>query len=162
MTRSAEGIQQLLDKYVNVTASLRTSCEGLTETQLKTPSAPGRWSVLQVVAHLADFELVFADRIKRILAEENPALPNGDPDLFEKALAYHERDLNEELCLIECLHGQVARILRAAPPTAFARTGVHSTDGPITLERVVEKAIWHLNHHREIIDGKRPNLLGPI
>ena len=76
----------------------------------------GKWSTLEVVCHLADFEIVFADRIKRVIAENNPTMFGGNPDEFAARLAYHQRDAEEELVLIEHIRKQVARIL--AEPSA--------------------------------------------
>ena len=49
---------------------------------------PESGSIRQVVCHVTDFEIVSADRVKRVLAEDNPTMFGGDPDAFAAALAY--------------------------------------------------------------------------
>jgi hypothetical protein len=53
------------------------------------------WSTLEVFCHLADSEALFADRMKRVLAEERPMLPFADPDRYAAALAYQEFFIGE-------------------------------------------------------------------
>jgi hypothetical protein len=50
----------------------------MSQEQLIARPIPGKWSTLEVVCHLADFEIVFADRIKRVIAENEPALFGGN------------------------------------------------------------------------------------
>ena len=90
---------------------------------------PGKWSTLEVICHIADFEIVYADRIKRIIAENEPTLFGGDPTEFAARLAYHQRNPEEELLLIALIRQQVARILRTLKPEDFQRRGIHSTVG---------------------------------
>jgi len=116
---------------------------------------PGKWSTLEVVCHLADFEPVFADRMKRVIAEDRPTLLGADEKRFAAALAYHQRDLNEELTLIDCTRQQMARILRTLPAEALARVGVHNERGPLTLEQLLTGAANHITHHVQFIADKR-------
>jgi hypothetical protein len=114
--------------------------------------------VLEVVCHLADFEIVFAERTRRVLAEDQPTLFNGDPDRFAAALAYDNRDLEEELQLIASIRRQTARILRSLDADAFERVGIHSVDGPLTLAVLLKRVAGHVPHHAEIIRQKHQNL----
>ncbi|WP_425614891.1 DinB family protein [Anatilimnocola sp. NA78] len=146
---------ELIEKYQAGPAQLRSAVAGITREQLLARPIAGKWSVLEVVAHLADFEPIFADRAKRIIATENPPLPSGDENLFAQHLAYHERDIEEELQLIEACRGQMVKILKTLPASAFQRTGVHSEIGPLTLERVLGYVTNHLPHHLPFILEKR-------
>ena len=119
---------------------------------------PGKWSTLEVVCHLADFEIVFADRIKRVIAENEPTLFGGDPTVFAARLAYNERNLDEELLLIALIRQQVARILRTLKPEDFQRRGIHSESGPMTLEALVQRVTGHIPHHVRFIEEKRKAL----
>ena len=152
------GVQSLLDSYATGPDQLRAAVAGLTPTQLRTPAPPGRWSVLEVVCHLADFEIVYADRMKRILAEDRPTFFSGDPDKFAARLDYAHRDLDEELAVIGSVRRQVTRILHSASPADFERIGIHSEDGPLTLETLLKRIAEHIPHHVEFIVKKRPAL----
>ena len=150
-------IEELWETYTAGPALLRESVRGLTAEQVRTPAPPGRWSPLEVVCHIADFERVYADRMKRVVAEERPTLLNGDPDLFAAKLAYGQRDLEEELAVIESVRRQVARFLRTLDATAFEREAIHSTDGPISLTTLLKRMAGHIPRHVEFIRQKRQN-----
>jgi len=113
---------------------------------------------LQVVCHIADFELVYADRMKRVVAEDQPTLFGGDPDVFAAKLAYAQRDLEEELDVIMSVRREVSRFLKSLAPADFERTGTHSEDGPLTLTRLLERIAGHIPHHVKFIEGKRSAL----
>ena len=158
MSNLPQQIEEHLETYIAGPALLRESVRGLTAEQVRTPAPPGRWCPLEVVCHIADFELVYADRLKRVVAEERPTLFGGDPDQFAAKLAYGQRDLEEELAVIESVRKQVARFLRTLDATAFDREGIHSTDGPITLATLLKRIAGHIPHHVEFIRQKRRNL----
>jgi hypothetical protein len=151
-------LQELIDAYLAGPPALRRAVAGLTREQLLARPVPGKWSTLEVVCHLADFDPILADRMKRIIAEDRPPLLGADEKRFAAALAYHERDLEEELTLIERTRGQLARILRTLPPEALARVGVHNERGPLTLEQLLTITARHLPHHVKFIEEKRKAL----
>ena len=143
------------DEYLAGPQLLRKAVEGMTKEQLLARPVPDKWSTLEVICHLANFEIVFADRIKRVIAEDEPTMFGGDPDEFAARLAYHERDADEELLLIEQVRKQVARILRTLKPEDFQRRGMTPEAGPITLEVLVERITGHIPHHVRFIEEKR-------
>lgn len=151
---------QLIDAYLAGLDSLQQAVEGLNAEQLRARPVPGMWSTHEVVCHLADSEGMFAERMKRVLSEDRPPLLFFDPDLQAASLAYAERDAAEDVALIGLVRRQMARILRAQPPTAWQRVGVHSVEGEKTLEQLVRKAIDHLEHHLSHVRTKRELLLG--
>ena len=146
---------KLIEQYAAGPALLRQAVAGMTREQLLARPIPGKWSTLELVCHLADFEPVYVDRMKRIIAENEPTLFGGDPDLFASKLAYHERDLNEELTLIEACRNHVTRILRTLPGEAFERRGIHSENGPMTLEKILTNIANHVPHHLPFLQEKR-------
>jgi hypothetical protein len=145
----------LIDDYVASARQLREGVAGLSSEQLKQRPIPGKWSTLEVVCHLADFEIVFADRIKRVIAEDKPNLPGGDEKLFAARLCYHDRDVENELALVDAIHQQIAAILRTLKSDDFQRTGIHSEAGPLTLETLVSRATGHIAHHLKFVAEKR-------
>lgn len=151
-------IPALLEQYRKGPAQLRQAVAGMTREQIAARPVPGKWSTLEVICHLADFEPVYADRMKRVLAEESPLLLSGDPDLFQARLAYDVRDATEELTLIETVRSQMARILATKPESDFSRTGKHSVDGPMSLALLLERISNHIPHHLKFIEEKRKAL----
>ena len=158
MNFSELSISQLIDEYIKGPKLLREAVAGMTREQLLARPVAGKWSTLELIAHLADFEPVYGDRMKRILAEDEPTLFGGDPDKFAAKLAYHERDLETELSLIECVRKQMAVILRTVPEADFQRVGRHSEAGPLTLRTFLERITGHIPHHLPFIAEKRQAL----
>ncbi len=148
-------LNELIDNYLAGPRTLRQAVAGMTAEQARSRPVAGKWSTLEVVCHLADFEPILADRMKRVIAEERPQLVGADEKRFAAALAYDRRDLEEELALIERTRSQMARILRALPPEALRRVGVHNERGPLTLEALLTGAANHVAHHLRFVADKR-------
>lgn len=153
-------LEILISRYEQGPKLLREAVSGLSPSLLNRPAAPGQWSILQNVCHIADFELVYADRLKRVIAENEPTLFGGDPDVFAERLAYSHRDLDEELDVISAVRRQVVRILMTLKPADFDRVGHHSADGPLSLKRLLERIAGHIPHHVRFIEQKKVSLLG--
>ncbi len=148
-------LSEMIDAYLAGAQTLRRAVAGMTREQSQARPVAGKWSTLEVVCHLADFEPILADRMKRVIAEERPTLVGADENRFAAALAYHNRDLEEELAIIERTRGQLARILRTLPESALQRVGVHNERGPLTLEKLLTTATNHIPHHVQFIEEKR-------
>lgn len=147
--------EELIVAYENGANELKAAVSNIPLSQLHTRIAPGKWSILEVLCHIADFEIIGSERIRRVLSEDEPTLLNGEPDDFERGLVYHVRDAHEELSLIQKIRSQTARILRHIPSDAWLRRGIHSTDGPLTLRQLIERVTKHIPHHVEFIKQKR-------
>src|SRR6516164_3982732 len=145
----------LIEQYHAGPGVLRRAVAGMTREQLLARPIPGKWSTQEVVCHLADYEPIYADRLKRVIALKEPELLKGDPGLFAARLAYDQRDLEEELALIELIRKQMGRILRALTPEDFQRQGGHSRDGALTLEVLLQRITAHIPHHVRFIEEKR-------
>ncbi|MBM3815331.1 MAG: DUF664 domain-containing protein [Acidimicrobiia bacterium] len=146
---------QLIDPYLAGPELLRHAVAGMTEEQLRATPIPGKWSTQQVVCHLADFEPIYADRIKRAIAEDEPTIMSGDPDAFAARLAYDQRNVAEELQLIAVVRKQVGRILATLRPEDFDRRAMHSERGPITIRTMIGDITNHIPHHVRFIEEKR-------
>ena len=147
-------LDQLLQQYEQGPELLRAALRQVKPEQYGLHPVPGKWSLQQVICHLADFEPIYADRMKRVLVEDNPTLFGGDPDVFAAGLQYEHRSVLEELELIACVRKQMARILRQSDVEDFQRTGVHSEAGPLTLETLLERITNHIPHHLKFIQDK--------
>jgi hypothetical protein len=145
----------LLDAYLGGSDRLRSAVSGVGREQMILRPIPGKWSVLEVVCHLADTDANIAHRIKRILSEDRPAFDRVQPDLMQAALAYHERDVEEELTLFDVGRRQVGRILAASPAEAWERTGVVGDRGDRSVAQMVDGAVQHLAHHLAFVAEKR-------
>ena len=149
---------KLVSDYCAGPRMLRAAVAGMTVEQLDARPIPGKWSTKQVICHVADFEPVYVDRMKRVIAENEPTLFSGDPDLFAARLAYDQRDVAVELDFIEAARKHLEPILRPLRPEDFLRKGNHSEAGPITLEKLLTNITNHIPHHIKFIDEKRAAL----
>jgi len=149
---------ELIEQYLAGPSELRSAIEGLSAEQLDARPIPGKWSIREVVCHLADYEPVYTDRMKRVIAEDKPPLLGGDPDEWCARLAYAERDVAEELAVMDAVRASMARILRSLEPQDWVRVGVHSRDGELTLETLLSRITGHIPHHLKFIEEKKSAL----
>jgi uncharacterized damage-inducible protein DinB len=145
----------LIDAYLEGPVSLRAAVSDLTPEQLRARPVPGKWSVLEVICHLADSEQAWCHRMKRVIAEPRPLLIGYDERRFAATLGYHDRDVEAELALVEGMREQMATILRALPEASWSFTGVHSERGLMTLEDLVRAEVEHIPHHLGFVVEKR-------
>jgi hypothetical protein len=148
----------MIESYLAGSKQLRHAVRGMTREQLMARPVAGKWSTLEVVCHLADFDPILADRMKRVIAEDNPPLLGASEVKFASALAYHQRDLEEELAIVDNTRRQMARILRTLPAEALQRVGTHNERGSLTLERLLTITTNHIPHHVKFIEEKRKAL----
>lgn len=154
------GTPELIDAYEQGIADLRTAVAGMTAEQLRSRPIPGKWSTLEVVAHLADTEIYYTDRIERTIALDRPLLIGVDEQPYPERLNYQRFDLAEQLDLFTALRRHGTRILRSLPAGAWLRVGVHSETGVVTLRQLVFQAVRHVRHHLLFIAEKRAAMPG--
>ncbi len=148
-------IPQLIQNYEAGPSLLAESVSRMTEEQLDACPIANKWSTRQVICHIADFEPIYADRIKRIIAEDVPTLLGGDPNAFAAKLGYQHRDITNELRLIETTRIQLASILKTIDEADFERIGMHSRDGELSIKTLLERITGHIPHHIETIEAKK-------
>jgi hypothetical protein len=117
--------------------------------------APGKWSVRQIVAHLADSELVAAHRFRQVLAEDNPVMTWFDEKLWTANLDYARRKPKQSLETFRRLRAENYELLKGFPDSAFERIGNHSVNGPMTLRQIVEGFATHIETHARQLQAIR-------
>lgn len=131
--------------------SLRAAVEGLPDAALRQREASGKWSVAQVIQHLADTELVYGYRLRMMAAHDRPEIQGYDQDLWAERLGYNEVDVAEAIEEIEVLRRANHRLLRRVGEGAWDRAGVHSERGEESIRLVVRLIAAHdLVHLRQI------------
>jgi len=154
--------RSIIEDYARGGETLALAIRGLTPEDLRcVPAADanvGRWSIQQVVVHLADSDLIWTGRMKCIIAEENPTIIGYDESLFAANLHYDEQSAEDAIRLFDLNRTQFARVLRKLPDAAFARTGRHNERGRITLGESVKMMVEHLDHHVKFIRAKRAQM----
>jgi uncharacterized damage-inducible protein DinB len=115
----------------------------LTPEQLKTPEMPGKWSVAQVLRHLADTDVVWGWRMRLILAQDRPAITGFDQDLWAHCLDYANADANESLEVFAVLRRDNLRLIDRATPADLERVGVHAERGEESAGYLVKLYAGH-------------------
>lgn len=110
-------------------AALDTSIAGLSRQALGTPEAPGKWSIAQVLQHLADSDLVWGWRVRLILSQDRPPITGYDQDLWAERLHYADADPHGALATFSVLRRDNVRLIERASPADLQRVGVHSERG---------------------------------
>jgi hypothetical protein len=116
----------------------------------------GKWSIRQILAHVADSEIVGADRLRRTIAEVNPTLVWYDQNAWAANLNYAKRKPSESLDLLRRLRADNYELIKDLPDAAFDRTATHSQRGSMTLAQLIEVNASHVESHarqiREVRD----------
>lgn len=110
-------------------AAAARAIEGLSPAQLRKPEEPGKWSIAQVLQHLADSDLVWGWRVRLILAQDRPTLTGYDQDLWAERLHYVDADPQEALEQLRVLRRGNLHLIARATPDDLERVGVHSERG---------------------------------
>ncbi len=142
-----DGILEIIDTYEAQPETLVRYFANVPREKLTTRPVPGRWSMIEWLAHVVDSDIVIADRIKRCVAEERALLIGFNEQLFAQRLFYQEREPAEELELLRCVRRQTARILRHLPPEAWDKLAVHNERGFQTTKLLAQIGVGHINHH---------------
>ncbi|MGO9260256.1 MAG: DinB family protein [Bryobacteraceae bacterium] len=116
---------------------------------------PGKWTIRQIVAHLADAELVGAHRFRQVIAEDNPTLIAFDQDAWVDRLDYAHRKPKQSLETFRRIRAENHELLKSLPPEAFARAGNHSQNGRVTLAQMLEGYAQHAESHARQLQETR-------
>ena len=145
------GDREPVDVLAKTTAALTRATRGLTPKQLAKAEAPGKWSVKQVVRHLADAEIVWGWRLRLVLAHDRPPLTGYDQDLWAERLDYGGADVKESLAEFGVLRKGNLRLVKRASAADLARVGVHSERGEESVAHMTRMWAGHdLLHLRQI------------
>lgn len=128
--------QQRLDRIVSYADGPQTLANALQKyprEMWQFKPAPHKWSIHEIIVHLADAEAHAYVRCRSCLAEPGKTVMGFDQDAYAGALDYHLHDINEALELIRLLRLTTARLIRHLPDEAWARAMNHSERGSITL-----------------------------
>ena len=128
--------------------NLRQQVAGLTGAQLHFQPEGGYFSVLENVCHLRDIEIEgYGARLKRILAENHPTLPDLNGGQLARERRYNEQPLQPALnAFIQTRHANL-KILEKVTETQLARTAYLEGTGEITLSRLLELWVEHDRGH---------------
>src|SRR5258708_16046009 len=118
-------------------------------------TAPGKWSIRQLIAHLADSEMVGAQRFRQVIAEDNPALGAFDQDAWARNLDYARKQPKQSLESFRRVRAENYELLKSLPDSAFESTGGHSERGPLTPWQLLGIYADHAERHSRQMQANR-------
>jgi uncharacterized damage-inducible protein DinB len=145
------GSQDPLQVLRATPGALRRAIEGMPDREIRTPEGEGKWSVGQVLRHLADSDLVWGWRLRMVLAHDRPTLTGYDQDAWADRLRYGDDDPADSLAEFEVLRRSNLRLLDRATPEDLKRVGVHEERGEESVEHLIRLYAGHdLLHLRQV------------
>ena len=113
--------------------------------------APAKWSIQEIVAHLADDELVGAYRVRLILADPGTAVQAFDQDRWAETGRYADTDPRAALALFRALREANLALWHRLSPAEWERAGVHAERGAESIRDIATYYAGHdLNHFAQI------------
>jgi uncharacterized damage-inducible protein DinB len=130
---------------------LAAAIRGLSPKQLKKQPAPGKWSIAEILAHLADTEVVAAWRLRQILSANGAAIQSFDQNVWAKTFDYAKLDAKESLRFFEVLRSGNVAMLKRLPRKAWDNYGMHAERGKETVAKIVRMWAGHdINHLEQV------------
>jgi len=136
---------------------LRRELRDLSLSETKARPAPGKWSVREILAHLADVERYgMRERVEAIVAEDRPVFEPFEQDKRAVELHYNRIDARQSLASLTAQRRANLRWLRKLRPAQLRRVGIHQAVGEVrALDFLYEWAFHDLGHLQQIIEVKR-------
>jgi hypothetical protein len=145
------GVSDPLKLQAAAPAKLAKLLKGVSAAKARKRPAPGKWSIAEIVAHIADTELVGGYRIRAILGNPGTPIIGFDQDVWVTALHYDKRDLKRSLEQYRALREANLALLKTLTPEQWKHHGMHNERGPETVETIARMFAGHdLNHFQQI------------
>ncbi len=130
---------------------LTRTVAGLSDEEMRRPERAGKWSIAEVIAHLAQFEMIVALRIRHILAAETPSLFAFDQERWIEGV-YRNEPPSELIEQLAFLRGMNLNVLGRLSAAEWDRAGIHPQYGHNTIRQLVERFERHQEKHLKQIE----------
>jgi DinB family protein len=126
--------------------------KGVPKARLTKRPAPGKWSVGEILAHLADSEIVAGSRMRSILGAPGTSIAAYDQDKWAEAGNYAKHDPQASLEVYRTLREANIRLMKSLRPEQWKHFGMHAERGEESVERLSQMMAGHdLNHLGQIV-----------
>ena len=146
--------RQLIERYRAGYEEVRLALEECAAGELDRRPAPGAWTAREIVHHLGDSEMTSAIRLRRLIAEDDPAIQGYDQDEFARRLFY-DRPIEASLAAFKAARDSTAEILERLTPEQWARQGTHSESGVYSVIGWLQIYAAHAHRHADQIRRAR-------
>jgi len=125
--------------------------KGVPASRLRKRPAPEKWSAGEILAHLADSEIVVGWRLRQILGAPGTPIQAYDQDSWAAAGHYGKRDPRKSAELFRVVREANLALLKSLAPDQWKHHGMHAERGEETLERIVQMMAGHdINHTKQV------------
>ena len=132
---------------------IAAAVSGLPPQVLRYKPAPDKWSILEILGHLADIEIVYAYRLRQMLADPKPVIAPVDQDQWAKNLGYMETPAPELVALYGLNRHHNLRLLRRLKLADLEKSAFHPEyQQAVTVATLVEKMADHGTNHLQQIE----------
>jgi len=132
---------------------IAAAVSGLAPAVLRYKPAPGKWSIQEILGHLADVEIIYAHRLRQMLADKEPVIAPIDQDAWARNLGYLETPAPELVALYGLNRHHNVRLLKRLKPEDLARTAFHpEIQRNVTVADLVGRMSNHGANHLEQIE----------
>jgi DinB superfamily len=125
---------------------LRAAVDGLSEDEMQRPEREGKWSIAQVIAHLAQFEMIVALRIRIILTADTPPLIAFDQERWARDV-YRGEPVSELIEQLAFIRGMNLKFLSRLTDDEWNRAGIHPQYDHNTIRELIERFERHQEKH---------------
>jgi uncharacterized damage-inducible protein DinB len=130
---------------------LKKAIHGLSPKQLKWNPEPGRWSIAEILAHLADTEIVAGWRMRSVLGGNGTSIQPFDQNAWAAAFQYNRRDAKRSLQFFRILRENNLDMLKEISPESWDNYGMHLERGKETLAHLTRMFAGHdVNHALQV------------
>ena len=126
---------------------LKKHMQGLTPKELKWKPEPGKWSIAEIVAHLADAEIVASWRMRSVLGANGTPIQAFDQDAWASVFQYGKRDPKQSLEVFRVLRENNLAMLKALPRESWDNYGMHTERGKETIAHLARMFAGHDRNH---------------
>jgi len=148
-------ISELLERYRRGAELVAVTITGAAGSEFDFAPEPGKWTIRQIVAHLADAEIVGAVRFRRVIAEDDPKIEAYDQDAWTAHLDYAKRKPSQALEMFRRIRAENYELLKELPESVFSRQGIHSENGPMSLLQMLKGYAEHAENHAQQLRSRR-------
>jgi hypothetical protein len=142
-----------LDAAEKSPKQIAAAVSGLPEKTLRYKPAPDKWCILEILAHLADMEILYAYRMRQIIADKSPVLAVIDQDHWARNLGYMEESPAELVALYGLNRYHTLQLLRRLELEDLRKSAYHpEVKKDVTLEKYVEMMSGHGANHLQQIE----------
>ena len=141
----------LVERYREGPSIVEAALAGVTDAELDARPADGGWTARETVHHIADSELTSAIRLRRLIAEENPAIVGYDGNVFAQRLYYGDRPVGPSVAAIGAARAATADILDRLSDEEWGRKGSHDEHPSYGVLEWLEIYAEHCHEHADQI-----------